>query len=809
MSSPSAPRRPFPRQLAPPTPPPRPRRPQSPRHRARPFRRPPAALPAPTADRRRPHRRDHRPGPGRRLARPRPRQTHPPLRSPAGLRGRAGARRADPLDLARRRRAASSSSLPPPDPAPARLSSSSSPRACDLKTNLVVATDRPHLRAGPRLPALPQRRSWSRRWAAGRPAPAQKAPTTPALLHRPARPFNTPTTLVHHWGATGKPLPASRMPHRGRQPLALAPARPPRPPRLPTLLLGPLPALALGPRPGLRRRRGHLPPSCPPRPASPSCPIPPRRRARRRPGPSISYPPRRPKRIRRRSRPRARRPLVGHGRPRTSRPRDRQPPHRRGGPLTVADQLRPIRSPWPPSSASGRAVLLVAAAGLVTVTPPRRCLPRHAEARGPLAEPPPRPVTAGEPSFLQRPRPPRPHLAPRSPSRGTCAASGPPSPRRPAGRLAGRSRLPLPGRSARPPALRRRRTRRPRPCRSRRAALAGPLLRRPRVPRHRSTVARGPGDRLGRPRGRSRRSTTFATVATVRDRSPRSLPARPPRTPRPAHRGAAAPDRLALAAPSGARVPRRPSSRSRTPRRPPRRQLASADGRGKRRRRPSPSPPSAAAPSPPRSCRPRRRSHRRRPHSGRQRRRCRRRHRLQPGRHRRPAPPAARPSSPPAPSSPPFSSPPSTATCPARIAQVSRDVYDLHQRNVVLARGAPPPRHLRQPGRRRPAAPPRRLEPPPAPRRHPPRPPRPRPLQGADATGAAGLPAQVHNHILRVFGDAILLSILAAGADLSQPASTSALTAPRPAPSPPPPSASSSPTPAPSSSAATSPSNPP
>src|SRR5262249_55596555 len=35
--------------------------------------------------------------------------------------------------------------------------------------------------------------------------------------------------------------------------------------------------------------------------------------------------------------------------------------------------------------------------------------------------------------------------------------------------------------------------------------------------------------------------------------------------------------------------------------------------------------------------------------------------------------------------------------------------------------------------------------------------------------GAAGLGARVQNHLLRLFGDAFLLSLLAAGADLSQP----------------------------------------
>ncbi|HVT58006.1 MAG TPA: TrbI/VirB10 family protein [Thermoanaerobaculia bacterium] len=42
-------------------------------------------------------------------------------------------------------------------------------------------------------------------------------------------------------------------------------------------------------------------------------------------------------------------------------------------------------------------------------------------------------------------------------------------------------------------------------------------------------------------------------------------------------------------------------------------------------------------------------------------------------------------------------------------------------------------------------------------------------LPGADPAGAAGLSARVENHLLRVFGDALLLSLLAAGAELSQP----------------------------------------
>ncbi|HVT14695.1 MAG TPA: TrbI/VirB10 family protein [Thermoanaerobaculia bacterium] len=43
-------------------------------------------------------------------------------------------------------------------------------------------------------------------------------------------------------------------------------------------------------------------------------------------------------------------------------------------------------------------------------------------------------------------------------------------------------------------------------------------------------------------------------------------------------------------------------------------------------------------------------------------------------------------------------------------------------------------------------------------------------LPGTDPAGAAGLPARVENHYLRLFGDAVLLSLLSAGAELSQPA---------------------------------------
>ena len=42
-------------------------------------------------------------------------------------------------------------------------------------------------------------------------------------------------------------------------------------------------------------------------------------------------------------------------------------------------------------------------------------------------------------------------------------------------------------------------------------------------------------------------------------------------------------------------------------------------------------------------------------------------------------------------------------------------------------------------------------------------------LPATDAAGAAGLPAETDNHLRRVFGDAVLLSLLGAGAQLSQP----------------------------------------
>jgi type IV secretory pathway VirB10-like protein len=109
------------------------------------------------------------------------------------------------------------------------------------------------------------------------------------------------------------------------------------------------------------------------------------------------------------------------------------------------------------------------------------------------------------------------------------------------------------------------------------------------------------------------------------------------------------------------------------------------------------------------------------------------------------------------------------------MAQVSRDVYDLAQRTVVLPRGTRllgRYEHQVAVGQRRLLVAWTRLQlldgtlveiP---------------GLPGADAGGAAGLPGRVQNHLLRVFGDAVLLSLLAAGADLSQPPSRSLVLTP-------------------------------
>jgi hypothetical protein len=100
------------------------------------------------------------------------------------------------------------------------------------------------------------------------------------------------------------------------------------------------------------------------------------------------------------------------------------------------------------------------------------------------------------------------------------------------------------------------------------------------------------------------------------------------------------------------------------------------------------------------------------------------------------------------------------------LAQVSRDVYDFRQEVVLVPRGA---RLLGRydnqvgAGQRRLLVAWTRLELPDG---------RVYELPGLTATdpsGEAGLSAKVQNHLLRVFGDALLLSLLSAGADLSQP----------------------------------------
>jgi type IV secretory pathway VirB10-like protein len=109
------------------------------------------------------------------------------------------------------------------------------------------------------------------------------------------------------------------------------------------------------------------------------------------------------------------------------------------------------------------------------------------------------------------------------------------------------------------------------------------------------------------------------------------------------------------------------------------------------------------------------------------------------------------------------------------LAQVSRDVYDASQQSVVVPRGS------RLLGRyeNRVAVGQRRLLvawtritfPDGAAFDFP-------GLPGTDPAGAAGLGARVQNHLLRLFGDALLLSLLSAGADLSQPASRNLTLAP-------------------------------
>ena len=109
------------------------------------------------------------------------------------------------------------------------------------------------------------------------------------------------------------------------------------------------------------------------------------------------------------------------------------------------------------------------------------------------------------------------------------------------------------------------------------------------------------------------------------------------------------------------------------------------------------------------------------------------------------------------------------------LAQVSRDVYDLRQTTVVVPRGS---RLLGRydnriaVGQRRLLIAWTRLTLPDGSSFDLPG------LPGTDAAGAAGLTADVQNHLLRLFGDALLLSLLAAGADLSQPASPNLTLAP-------------------------------
>jgi type IV secretory pathway VirB10-like protein len=100
------------------------------------------------------------------------------------------------------------------------------------------------------------------------------------------------------------------------------------------------------------------------------------------------------------------------------------------------------------------------------------------------------------------------------------------------------------------------------------------------------------------------------------------------------------------------------------------------------------------------------------------------------------------------------------------LAQVSRDVYDFHQQSVLVPRGT---RLLGRydnqiaVGQQRMLVAWTRLTFPDGSGFDLPG------LPTSDAGGAAGLGAHVENHLLRVFGDAFLLSLLAAGADLSQP----------------------------------------
>jgi type IV secretion system protein VirB10 len=51
-------------------------------------------------------------------------------------------------------------------------------------------------------------------------------------------------------------------------------------------------------------------------------------------------------------------------------------------------------------------------------------------------------------------------------------------------------------------------------------------------------------------------------------------------------------------------------------------------------------------------------------------------------------------------------------------------------------------------------------------------------MEGADEGGYTGLEDKVNNHLVRIFGDSIMLSLLSAGAQLSQPQNTSVNGAP-------------------------------
>jgi type IV secretory pathway VirB10-like protein len=100
------------------------------------------------------------------------------------------------------------------------------------------------------------------------------------------------------------------------------------------------------------------------------------------------------------------------------------------------------------------------------------------------------------------------------------------------------------------------------------------------------------------------------------------------------------------------------------------------------------------------------------------------------------------------------------------LAQVSRDVYDLHQRWVVVPRGTRllgAYQNQVAVGQRRLLVAWTRLTFPDGSGFDLPG------LPATDPSGAAGLTARVQNHLLRVFGDALLLSLLSASADLSQP----------------------------------------